>query len=191
MVMLHPLKLGREIWEAELVDPKSSARFRRIVVLECIACVPVFILAVFLTRGKLFLFREFLGDTVLWMGGLAIFLIVATDASISLQDPNEQAWLRALRDYACAPLAAFPAFGLIGYAGMFSNVAWAFVSIPALLLLLISWWITHVLVMRPSDKSNAETMGRIIVTPLWWALSAILAMMLVSVVFHLVVQLGS
>src|SRR5437660_10460211 len=42
LAMFHPLKLGREVWDAPRVDPRGAARFRRVIILQAIGtCVIV------------------------------------------------------------------------------------------------------------------------------------------------------
>src|SRR4051794_13859762 len=38
LAMFHPTKLGREVWEAQRLDPSAASRFRWVIIVQAVVC---------------------------------------------------------------------------------------------------------------------------------------------------------
>jgi hypothetical protein len=175
-VMFAPLHVGREIWDADVVDPGSAGRFRWLIISQAIACAVILAVCRMFLPGSSSVVQQLRLFAVTGIGGmisLLLFLVIATDLGsyASLIIKREALWHRAINYYSCAPLAMAPlaavVFAMLEFLHSDSTIGLA-------LLTLIGgwWWFSSVLMWHAVNRSVLQSVFRAIVLPITCAFLA-------------------
>ena len=165
MSLFHPQKLATDIWSAPRVQPEAALCFRWVLIAQAtisvMLAVGMIIWSYPWTSVALMIVR-LLGIEFGVALSLSMFFAIATDVV------QNDAWQRALNHYTCAPLALVPIAALAGLITSWANGPVISCAIAMSAIILIWWWIDHVLAMHVVKRSLLTSFGNAIFMPIGW-----------------------
>ena len=165
MSLFRPQKLATDIWSAPRVQPEAALCFRWVLIAQAtisvMLAVGMIIWSYPWTSVALMIVR-LLGIEFGVALSLSMFFAIATDVV------QNDAWQRALNHYTCAPLALVPIAALAVLITSWANGPVISCAIAMSAIILIWWWIDHVLAMHVVKRSLLTSFGNAIFMPIGW-----------------------